>query len=845
MSFASQLGALTHELLQVLLPSSSQSESRKLDKLRDVALRRLKCHTYLQANPFEVEKALDGLDERFRVNNRDDLADALLARLHALKNLAPKSQSLPDILLFLLELSDQPTFKSRLSDLDSLKQTDVEPPPTLRWEDIAKEDGWEEDDLLWRSVDYSDDSDDEAFEQGSAGNSEATSMLDEAQHTMYSAHSHIVHPEDQGSFELVRSAQSWRSAASSDESLRQQPRKVAVPEMQVVRDVLFMLQGLDCTLFERDFTAVPSFQLENMQWDTFRAMMQGFADYGKHLGTLRSFVAERLDVPHLQALQDCIADRLRKLESRISELQAALGAPRGEYVLSVIKIKADLTACLEPFCTLADIVSSIEAEPQPTPFRYLELIFDETCLAQLTGNSQVYEFLGRIFSDCFRVYLRPIRLWMDQGKLLSASDLFFVAETASTTPLHSTWKDGYKLRETADGTLHSPAFLRAAVSNIYNAGKNVVVLKLLGKHDAAIARKQKIEPSLDYEAICAPGQELVPFSELFDIAFDRWIQSKYRETSRTLKECLFQDWSLMSVLDSLHKIYFMSDGSSAAAFAESLFPKLDELGAGWLDRYALTMAAQDSFASIMDPGRLAVRVEAALPPPGPTQARDSVRAALSGIKMDYRLPWPLRMTLTDASLEHYQSLFTFQLQLKRAAHALGRPRILDNYWTDRDNRGAADAFYSARSTLLWFCSTVQTYLTTLVLAPAVAQLRRDMVAANDMDEMICTHDRALKAMVDQACLGRRLAPIRDSILDVLDLALKLERTPSGATDTRSDGATGTRREQRCLRDIKEEAEGQIRFTREGLRSVARATSDAQSAKWDMLADMLQAGYPNE
>jgi gamma-tubulin complex component 5 len=42
-----------------------------------------------------------------------------------------------------------------------------------------------------------------------------------------------------------------------------------------------------------------------------------------------------------------------------------------------------------------------------------------------------------------------------------------------------------------------------------------------------------------------------------------------------------------------------------------------------------------------------------------------------------------------------------------------------------------------------------------------------------------------------------------------------------------------------LRQIKADFERHRQFVVEGLRSVARATSDAQSVKWDMLAEMLQ------
>ncbi|KAG6247793.1 hypothetical protein E4U23_003494 [Claviceps purpurea] len=849
MAFASRLESLTRELVEACAPSLRQTQTGSLDKVSDAVLRKFRSHTFLQTNHFDVERALLGLDERFRVNNRDDLADALGARLDVLKTHPERWH--PEILHLLLELSDQPTFKTRLRDLESLRiHTDTATTENLRWEDIAKQDGWDQDEDLWRCIDYSDRSDDETLEQGSRAESDATSLVADEEQGLQAANSYVIQPEDRFTFEHVQASQQWRKSNMPSEEPGKQTKKVAVPEVAIIRDVLFMLQGLDNTLFSPAGVANPSFQLENMEWEPFRAMMQIFSDHGAHLQRLRQFAGERQDVPHLQAFQDCISDRLRQLDVRISGLHKQLTAPTKDNVVSLVRTKTDLVTWLEPLYSLSEIVSRIESEPQPTPFRYLELVFDESCLAQLSGQSGLYEFFARIFAECFRVYLRPIRLWMDEGKLLLASDLFFVAEASSHTAPGRTWHDRYYLRKTPDGALHAPSFLRTAAANIYNAGKNVVVLKLLGKYEAAISSKQRIEPPLDYDAICPAGQELVPFSELFDTAFDRWIQSKYRATSSILKACLFEDWSLMSTLGTLQEVYLMSNGTTAAAFSDSIFSKLDQLRNDWSERHALTAAAQDSFATIVDPSRLAVGVAGTAQQELDSDvmvARNSVKAALSNIRVEYRVPWPLQMVLTTGSFEHYQALFTLQLQFRRALYALHKPKVLNNYRTDGDHWNATAVLYSIRIKLLWFCTTVQTYLSTLVLTPLTSQLGQDLASASDMDELIAAHDGAVKAMADQACLGSRLTPIRECMLDVLDLALKLERISSGTTDALDDDSGGagseasTKEYEQRLRDMKNEADRHIRFIWSGLRGVARAVSDANAVKWDMLADMLQVG----
>ncbi|POR37677.1 Spindle pole body component [Tolypocladium paradoxum] len=838
MAFAAQLGALAEELVEALTQSSAQTAPKRFKATCDATLKSLRSQQYLRTNQFEVEHNLNGLEERFRVNHREGLADALRERLSALQQHPSKWH--PEILLLLLELSDQPTFKTKLSDLDELGQEEEEAGAALRWEDIAREDGWDQDANLWNTVSYSDDSADEELEERSADESEATSTSGDGLSAGRSAEEFIIHPEDRSALDSVLKAQEWRRQ-SPPEDPSGHIRKIAVSEAQVVREVLFMLQGLDCTLFEHGGSAVPAFQLANMAWETHRALMSTFGEFGRQLGILRRFASQPQRVPHLQALQDCISKHVRRLDCKLSEIQSRLASPKDEVVVSLMAMRGELLPWLEPLFALSNIIAQVQEAPDLDTFHYLELMFDETSMAQLTGRLDTCEFLARIFVECFNIYLRPIRHWMDEGKLLPGNELFFVSEEFGNVSLSNTWQGRFKLRKTTDGRLHAPKFLQPAVSKIYNAGKNIVVLRLLGSHVTTLRRVYD-EPPLDYDTICPRGCELAPFADLFGAAFDQWVQSKYRKTSTTLKNALFGDWGLNSALDALQTLYLMSDGSAVASFSGGLFAKLDAMKPGWHDRYGLMAAGHEAFASLVDASRLSISVDAAGERLPASQARASVKTALPAVKINYRLQWPVQMIVTDESMAHYQSVFTLLLQIKRATHTLHKAKILQNYWTDHDNWDERALFYASRSRLLWFCTTIQTYLATLVLEPVGRQMRRDLQAAEDVDAMIAVHANAMKQMVDQACLGSRLAPIREGILDMLDLAIRLEHGRTRASGVDGEGGEsylGT------LGEIKADFDRHLRFICGGLRSVARASGNAQSAKWDILADMLQAGYADE
>lgn len=819
---------------------------------------------------------MDGLEERFRINLKEGLADALRERRDALES--HQSQWHPEVLYLLLELSDQPTFKSRLIDLELLKEPPEDQAAQLRWEDIAREDGWDDDAAIWESINYSDGSGDEGYADSAKSEAADSSSSFDGYVSGRTAEDFIIHSEDIPQLNKARKAQEWRTEAPPRDASGH-PRKIPVSEFQIVREVLFMIQGLNTTLFGKDGSVAPGFQMSHIAWDTHRATMNYFGEVGRQLGILRDFVSRTQNAAHLQVFQDSVATRLGSLDVAVTDIQHTLVAPEEDTVVSLLSVKGRLAAQLEPFYALSNIVAQIIDTPNLGAFRYLELLFDDASLAQLSGKPIVYEFLARIFVECFGVYLRQIRLWMDEGRLIPNDKMFFVSESPARVSLNKIWSDKYKLRRSASGKIHAPNFLHPAVGKIFNAGKNIVLLKQLGRSTLAGHHRKAQEPPLNYETICPFGFELVPFADLFSAAFDKWIESKYHTTSASLTSVLFDDCGVWSSLDALQKLYFMSDGAATDFFSNRLFSKLDALKPGWNNRYTLTSMAQEGFASQLDTTRLAVNISVDGQRLTTQTAQRSVRTALPTIRINFRLAWPVQMIITEESTATYQTVFTLLLQIRRALYVLRKKKLIENYWTDDENWPERALYYSLRTNLVWFCTTLQSYFTTLVLAPNSAKLREDLLEAQDADAMITTHAAFLKRVTDEACLGTRLQPIRECMLDILDLSIKLEQAQSwnaaqeaeemmelsrlsvmsspakgkqwvaykrGDNDDSDDDNEGQKVALdkpylTVLHEVKSDFDRHLRFICGGLRSVARATGDAQSAKWDILAEMLQMG----
>ncbi|KAF3770817.1 hypothetical protein M406DRAFT_344341 [Cryphonectria parasitica EP155] len=880
MAYLAELGALTDELVTIITTTSPTSQPRLFRSYRESALRGIRNREYLQTNQFAVEEQLRGLVERFSVVGRDGLAEALRQRLDLLSRQKQSTKWTPEVLHLLLELSDQPVKKSNLDTLVRLREANQDPGLDLKWEHIAREDGWAQDRDLWKNVDFADSSEDEAM------------------------------PDSQS------------PVAGSDDT------SMSSATALILREVLFLLNGLPTSLFGPDCTPVSRYQLSDVSWDTYRALVNSFAEYGRTLLPLRKFSETTQDVPLVQAFQDSVCQCLRAFDKQIASVQGRYVEIKEDTVVSLIALQQELKPYLVPLAGLSNVVRQLQEERYAHSFRFLELLYDATCIAQLSGDDRSYHYLGEIFFDCFRVYIRPIRQWMEGGELTPGDKTFFVAEASASVPPSQIWSDKFNLRRSQEGQLHAPRFLHPAVQKIFNTGKSVVVLKHLGRFQLLASDNEfrLPDPPLDFASACgSPDLALAPFSELFDAAFDRWVQSKHLSTSSNLSAILFESCGLWDSLDTLQHIYFMSDGSLVDTFTSSVFASLDALSTTWTDRFTLTELAQEAWSPC--PVLESYRLSASFDPEHifrghPDQARSSVRNSLPGIRLSYKLAWPVRLVITREAITKYELIFTLLLQLRRAATIVTASSALLKAQADIQADDHQQAYYALRARLLWFATTLHSYLTTIVLVPETSKMRTSLQDAEDIDAMIEIHALFARRVVEEACLGAKLAPIRDCVLDVLDLAIRLEdgrrahehdnRTSmSSSSDSTAhlggpsqpppsalrgvyvsprekereedetilfgkdgdendddddyftggqngDGTSVMQRGRRqqhhqqqhyhhqtyaeILAGIRADFDRHLRFITGGLRGVARASTDTAAAKWDLLAEMLEMGF---
>ncbi|KAI9647392.1 hypothetical protein NHQ30_003777 [Ciborinia camelliae] len=905
-----KLGALTDELVTLITSISSQSDSARFNTCRETALRALRHSNYNRTNQFDIEDQLEGLDEKFRVYNEDPLADALKERLQRLPELKLKWTS--EILHLLLELSNKPVSTSRIEDLELIKVVDPEIEPPLKWRDLVAEDPLLREKSIWRNVDFGADSsdDDDGFCDARSELSDLTGSTGESSlddDNTRRPQDFIVDTIEKDTLNKLRKAQFWQKLPSVNGVQLKTVRK-SITELQAVREILFMFNGSLSSLFESESHDVriikpsKSYSLKHLTAEGYDMLMETFATQGSALGILRAWVKHPQNVPLIQVLQSSISQRLMDLDTRLSNIQSRFVAPPKDVVVSLLSLQNEVAGFTKPLNRLADIIKRVEQEPYAHAFRYLEFLYDETCTSQMAGDGDMYAFMGKVFFQCFQIYLRPIRSWMEEGELSSGDNVFFVSEVTGNTDPSAIWQSRFKLRKTQGGVLHAPSFLQTAAQRIFNTGKSVVVLKQLNQFES-VRSKRKIEPKLDYDSVCNTTKFfLAPFSELFDVAFEKWIRSKHHHTSNKLRQTLFDSCGLHNALDALAHVYFIADGISSSSFMSSVFDKLDTLDSSWNDRFPLTELAQSTIGShpSIIPERLRLRIR-----PLSQRSRDvnkcrrSVKV-LSIIEPIYHLSWPIQIILTPQTIPSYQGIFTFLFQIRRSSHILSRERLVSDRHNLTSTTDERSLYYSLRTRLLWFYYTLYYYLTSLVLEQRSQKMHQDLQEVEDIDAMIRVHTLFAKRITDECLLGSKLELIHKTIIKLLDLGIKLEDaqaanavvskeameqqqeimdfslasldlppTPRKSKNSRmsmrmslakqkdedsedemevdlsilSPGMEDRSNESyvKKLESMKGEFDRLIRFVGSGLRGVARASGGEEAKGWDVLGEMIEGG----
>jgi gamma-tubulin complex component 5 len=529
--------------------------------------------------------------EKFYVLNNQPLADALKPRLDELASIPNKWR--PESLALLLALSDRPAEKT--TDIDrALNITPDEPvEQQLTWAGIIADDPLVEEGI-WDDVenesDYSEHRaaslSDESV--GEPTTSTSASSLNEDDPAILVRASFI--PKDHELLDQVKSLRDHMTSMRSGSELT---------ELQIIRQVLLMLHGLPTDLFELGrngrFQTTHSCRLTNIAPSTLDRVLHEFALLGSQIMTVRKFVTSNQESVVLQSFQAAVQTRLSEFGRTLSNLEQAFLQQDKSAVVSLLKVHAKVDHVARPLVRLGDLIPDNALKHNVRALQLLDNLFQQACDLQLIGEDEESTTTAALLSKCLEPYLRPVRLWMTEGKLIASNELFFVRCLDESSDRGSIWHSRFTLLRKADGSIFAPLFMQSLAERVFKAGKSVMFLEALGQRPDVFRCKAQ---NLDITQIMqSTSNALLPFSEVFKLALNQFVDALEGSETRTLRQTLTTQCGLQATISAINHLYFGVNGAHFQNFAYGIFQRMDR-GSGWDDRFLLTELAQTAFETV-------------------------------------------------------------------------------------------------------------------------------------------------------------------------------------------------------------------------------------------------------
>ena len=728
-----------------------------------------------RTNQFEVYSRLEGIVEKWRILNKDELADTLGDRTNELVKADWKWT--PEVLSLLLLLSDRPTQQSGTKDL-AIGEPEVEPAPVVGAEDDL-DTSTDPDSELWKNVDFvqdGSDQDDDLESLSSEASDQRIRPISPSMEITGEALQDLIIEVPKADLTGLKDVY-WRrhfndhlSPESGVEYFDQDGPTLT--ELQAIREVIHMFLGLPTTIFEINNDGKIRLSKEpfmsHLAPSSMTKLFTDFVHIGSELSVLRHFVHQDSNIPLIQTLQAVLNQRLQGIDAFLNATQMHILDTRSVFVVSLLQFheQANRTSrmirLIIPILQHTSYSSALER-----PFSVLEGLYDTVCALQDIGDTEGYEHTADIFFQCFRTYLKPISLWMETGELDEHDNLMFIQRNDHDVSLDSVWQDQFSLFEDASGLLHAPTFLHIAAKKILNTGKSINFLKQIGSYDYFSPTRHYKSPFFSFDEVCRRGDPLLlsPFPALFDSIFDKWISSQYTSASSTLHHRLNTGSGLQCSLDALEYIFFFRAGILSSKVLYPVFEKLDGIKRCLTDSFTFTELFEDAFRSIsqVDTVSLRIRIDH-------TNSQRSM-SALEGISITYSLHWQIANIIRPENLTTYQRTFTLLAQAHRARFLLQRlkpaPELL------QENRGCLRQIYSLRVRLLYFVNSMLNHISVMVLEVCTTRMRSSMAKAEDIDAMVAVHTGFVRIIEDQCLLTKKHVSIKQAVVALFDLVVLL------------------------------------------------------------------------
>lgn len=745
------------ELVQSLLPASTPQPNVR--KYKESFIRQVKNHGYGRTNQFDVIERLNGLEEKLQVLNLDDVAEELYSRRMSLN--ITEDRWVPDVLDLFLHLSVDPVKHSRVRNLERI-QTKPETPPALTWEDIEANDPIDRDDHIWDIPECSDLSSEEDEFLASTTTTSPASVKRQGSigKAVSRTFDNIVLAEEASSSSDLTSRQFFNKSGFSIETTGQ----------QAIREILMMLNGFPTSMFKshgNELKPDPRYRLCNIEVQTSSRFLTQAADLGSKIHSVMGWLEKPQNDAVMQLIEHRIRDTLLQFHRFITQLQMDLA--NGNYSTGVITLMELLHHINGASVPLRSAARLLPRMPNNEPVIALNTMYTHIDLAYSCCDQPALDTILPVFASAFEKYAAPVDAWIQTGTVDSNSRSFFISKVSAPMSPATLWHDWFSLIPGKDRSI--PSFLEIYAQRIFTAGKTAALLRYLDQPDN---KTPLIELGLAKAAEEASEITVtlpVPFSATFEMIIDRQLSSVLSASTAALKGLLEEHFGLSRLLDAFQYIYLSKHGAVLGNFEARMFDQIDRCVEIWNDRFLVADTLAETCANVkcIDPELF--NVQSTYTSSRSMESRRRSVRILNALTVSYDISWPIANIILPETITSYQRIALTLSQIRRAKFVLERRA----YFCVQNVplTGEAAVQHMARGlcfTLSVFINKIYDHFTSCTITPMTQTMRSRLEGS--VDEMISIHNEYIR-FLELACLsGKRIKPLRDSLLSILDLCIR-------------------------------------------------------------------------
>ncbi|KAK4521457.1 GTP cyclohydrolase II [Mucor velutinosus] len=451
--------------------------------------------------------------------------------------------------------------------------------------------------------------------------------------------------------------------ARARESHSRMTEAVYVSEADLLRDLIFLFQGIDGQYIRydiqlNDHVFIPGIEVS----PSITNMVFKLADIGWLYTKVRNFVNDNMDSPTIGLVGQSLCAALQQELTEYYKLIAILEAQVEKQMINNQVTSQSLTLkklmiwtldCNQKLRLMSVLVDVCQGQKGGA---LIASIHNYT----KHGDPFIKDYLTKMLQIVSKPFYEMLERWVYEGELDDPYEEFFVA-CDRTVPEEELWQSKYTMREDM-----LPAFLSKELAHkIFSIGKSLNFIRY-SCHEDTLAEQQHDASTATAAAIANDTLEKQPFKYGETEQVEKSIEVAYTATSRALLNLLKTKYKLMDHLKALKRYLLLGQGDFIQYLMDILWLNLSK-PANTLFRHNLTgileTAIRSCNAQYDDPqilNRLDVRLME-------IQKDDLGWDVFS---LDYHVDAPINTVFSPTAMHQYLEAFNFLWRLKRVEYTL-------------------------------------------------------------------------------------------------------------------------------------------------------------------------------